>query len=207
MNIGKIFFKLLNKHFPVNNSLHKVFNRNTVKLSYSYTRNISSVISSHNKFLLNKNTDTFGCNCRQKTSYPLDNKCLTPKVVYKAEITNEVNQEKKIYIGLTETTFKECYRNHVKSFKNKKYSKDTELSKYIWSLKDKKKTPTLKWSVMKSIKSSLRSSTCPLCLTEKLFIINHFNDANLLNKRTEFVSKCPHQTKFLLSNVKNDSMD
>ena len=80
---------------------------------------------------MNKNTDTFGCNCRQKTSCPLDNKCLTPKVVYKAEITTEVNQEKKIYIGLTETTFKERYRNHVKSFKNKKYSKDTELSKYI----------------------------------------------------------------------------
>ena len=34
-NIGKIFFKLLNKHFLVNNSLHKIFNRNTVKLSYS----------------------------------------------------------------------------------------------------------------------------------------------------------------------------
>ena len=34
-NIGKIFFKLLNKHFPV----HKIFNKNTVKVKLSCMRN------------------------------------------------------------------------------------------------------------------------------------------------------------------------
>ena len=109
-------------------------------------RNISSIISSHNKALLNrnKNPEMYGCNCRKKESCPLNNQCMTPRIVYKAEVTNDKNQEKKVYIGLTETTFKERHRNHTKSFNNKKYLKETELSKYIWSLKDDNKTPSIK---------------------------------------------------------------
>ena len=33
-NIAKRFLNLLDKHFPQNNRLHKIFNRNTVKISY-----------------------------------------------------------------------------------------------------------------------------------------------------------------------------
>ena len=33
INIGKIFFKLLNKHFPRGHKFYKIFNKNTVKLS------------------------------------------------------------------------------------------------------------------------------------------------------------------------------
>ena len=47
-NIGEVFFKFLNKHFPPNSKLNKIFNRNTIKISYSYMRNIGSIISSHN---------------------------------------------------------------------------------------------------------------------------------------------------------------
>ena len=50
----------------------------------------------------------------------------------------------KTYIGLMETPFKDRYRNHVKSFNNEKYQKETELSKYIWELKDKDKEPMIK---------------------------------------------------------------
>ena len=60
------------------------------------------------------------------------------------EIINDQNDEKKRYIGLTETTFKTRYGNHVKSFKHRKYSKETELSKYIWELKDDNKVPIIK---------------------------------------------------------------
>ena len=34
-NIGKKFFSLLGKHFPKTHQLHKLFNRNNVKVSYS----------------------------------------------------------------------------------------------------------------------------------------------------------------------------
>ena len=43
----------------------------------------------------------------------------------------------KEYIGLASNTFKERFKNHSKSFRQKKYSKETELSKYVWTLKHK----------------------------------------------------------------------
>ena len=52
-NVGKRFLNLLDKHFPPNNQLHKIFNRNTVKVSYSCTPNVGSIIKSHNKNLTN----------------------------------------------------------------------------------------------------------------------------------------------------------
>ncbi len=36
---------------------------------------------------------------------------------------------------MTANIFKKRYRNHIMSFQNKKYSNDTELSKYIWTQK------------------------------------------------------------------------
>ena len=101
--------------------------------------------------MLSEKDEVYGCNCGNKNTCPLENKCLTPKVVYRAEITNDKDQENKTYIGLTETPFKDRYRNHVKSFNNKKYQKETELSKYIWELKDDHKEPMIKWSILKSI--------------------------------------------------------
>ena len=34
-NIGKTFLNLVKKHFPRDHKLYKIFNRNTLKLSYS----------------------------------------------------------------------------------------------------------------------------------------------------------------------------
>ena len=43
-NIGKIFLKLIKTHFPNHHRLHKIFNLNTTKLSYSCMSNMSSFI-------------------------------------------------------------------------------------------------------------------------------------------------------------------
>ena len=49
--------------------------------------NISSIISSHNKDILNPFSNTeYGCNCISKESCPLQNKCLTRKIVYRADV-------------------------------------------------------------------------------------------------------------------------
>ena len=48
-NIGKKFFTLLGKHFPKTHRLHKLFNPNNVKVSYSYLSNFKSVITGYNK--------------------------------------------------------------------------------------------------------------------------------------------------------------
>ena len=44
---------------------------------------------------------------------------------------------------------------------------------------------------------------CFLSLHEKLAIITYPNQEELLNKKSEFISKCRHENKFLLGNYKS----
>ena len=123
------FLKLIDKHFPKSSRLHKIFNRNAVKVSYSCVPNVKSDISSHNHRVLKKiNVVPSGisCNCRNKTQYPLEGKCLTTSVVYKAAITNKDTQQTMNYIGVTAGPFKDGYNNHRKSLNNYAYRKETE---------------------------------------------------------------------------------
>ena len=131
-NVGKLFLKLLDCHFPRTQKFHEICNRNTVKISCCM-KNMGSVISSHSKQVLQPRNEHHGCNCK-KTA--LDNKCLTPNIIYESQITNNTNDEHKKYLGAVETSFKERYSNHTRDFKHKKYMKCTKLSKYIWSLKN-----------------------------------------------------------------------
>ena len=48
-NVRRIFIKLISKHFPPNYKFVKIFNKNTMKLSYSCMPNIRSKINGHNK--------------------------------------------------------------------------------------------------------------------------------------------------------------
>jgi hypothetical protein len=51
-NVAHSFLQLIDKHFPHSTRLHKIFNRNTVKVSYSCMTNIKNTISNHNRHLL-----------------------------------------------------------------------------------------------------------------------------------------------------------
>ena len=113
-NTGRIFLHLLSKHFPWNHTIHKIFNRNTVKISYSCLRNISSVISSHNRNILSPKQQSFGFNCRVKNECPLNCECHTPSVIYRADVNIDSNNKEKFYFGSADTTFKERYRNHIR---------------------------------------------------------------------------------------------
>ena len=46
-NIGRVFLNLIDKHFDKEHKLNKLFNRNSVKVSYSCTRNIEHIIKNH----------------------------------------------------------------------------------------------------------------------------------------------------------------
>ena len=48
-NIGKEFFKLICKNFPRNHSFRKIFNLNTIKISYSSMTNMKSLIKQHKR--------------------------------------------------------------------------------------------------------------------------------------------------------------
>ena len=66
-NIKKNFLQLIDKHFPRSSKLHKIFNRNTVKVSYSCTPNFQKIIKGHNKQSRSrKEQKTADCNCRRK---------------------------------------------------------------------------------------------------------------------------------------------
>ena len=75
-------------------------------------KNMGAIISSHNKHILQPSQENFGCSCRNKTDCPLNNKCLTPNIVYEAQITNNTNDDQKRYLGASETPFKERFNNH-----------------------------------------------------------------------------------------------
>ena len=42
--IAKIFLKLVDKHFPRTHRLHKIFNRNTIKVNYNCISNVQQLI-------------------------------------------------------------------------------------------------------------------------------------------------------------------
>ena len=203
-NVGKCFLSLIDKHFPKSNPLHKIFNRNTLKLSYSCMGNIKTIISNHNKAVISKSTRTNNqtkksCNGRKPNKCPMDGNCNVESVIYQDEVTTETAKE--IYIELCDTAFKLRYRNHVSSFRNERYKHATKLSKYIWSLKDKNAKDNIKWRKIKQASSySNVTKRCNLCLWEKYFIICKPEMASL-NKRNELSSCCRHVRKFLLKNV------
>ena len=203
-NIGKNFLHLL-KHFPANNKMHKIFNKNTVKVSYSCMKHMDSIISGYNHNISNPKQKPFGSNCRKKDSCPLTGEFLTPKVIYCADVSNEANNDQKFYFGLAETTFKERYNNHKRDVKYIKYQYNTELTKYIWNLKKNSIKYNIQWKVVDKVYGYANSTICKLCLTEKLWIVNHISDNNILNKKSELINKCRHLKKFLLKHVKKNS--
>ena len=159
-------------------------------------KNMGAVIKSHNQRVI-KQAMSSGkepkqkCNCRQKEQCPLQGKCLETSLVYKATIQH--GNEKKHYYGLAGGTFKERYRNHVKSMKHEKYRTETQLSKYIWKLKESNTDFTLTWEIEKKSNLNLRKSgLCNLCLDEKFIIIS---SKEALNKRSEIISKCRHRRR------------
>ena len=87
-----------------------------------------------------------------------------------------------------------------RSFRNSKYKHATELSKFVWHLKDKNIKYSVKWRIIAKCSSySTKTKRCQLCLHKKFLIIYHPNLASL-NSRNELLSKCRHRNKFLLSN-------
>ena len=131
-NIGRVFLNLLDKHFHKEHKLNKIFNRNSVKVSHSCARNIEHIIKIRNRKItesyIEKSAEA-SCNCKDKNKCPFEGNCLTKNIVYMATVETETNTSS--YVGMTGNSFKTRYYNHLKSFKNKHYKNETELSNYI----------------------------------------------------------------------------
>ena len=79
-----MFLQLIDTHFPPANKLHKVFNRNAFKVSYSCTENISQITKGHNKKVTQiKRHHQIECNPHIKTECPRNGDCRKEDVIYK----------------------------------------------------------------------------------------------------------------------------
>ena len=161
---------------------------------------MASVIQNHNSNLLKDPVASTAkeCSCLQKSNCPLAEKCLSECLVYHAQVDrSDINQTKN-YHGTCEKNFKERYNNHTSSFGNECKEKSTELSIYIWELKNSSINYDLKWSIAHKAQSYTGGTRkCDLCLTEKLAFMKEDRDPQL-NTCDEFVSKCRHMNKLTL---------
>ena len=103
--------KLVDKHFKHGNKLHKIFNRKTLKISYSSTKNIFQIINSHNKNITkdfqdqinnrnnNNNCVKKECNCKSRDNCPMNGLCNLNNVIYQAIIYPKENimDKKNLY--------------------------------------------------------------------------------------------------------------
>ena len=139
-NVGRSFLKILDEEFPKGHVLHKIFNRNTVKISYSCIPNLKQKIDGRNKPPYGKTNAVppKTCNCHQPAHCPLDGNCLKSAVIYQATVATEDNRPAETYVGLTENSFKTRYSNQKSSCRDPNKRLSTELSKHIWHLKDAK---------------------------------------------------------------------
>ena len=105
-NIAKIFLKLVEKHFPRTHRLPKIFNHNTIKVSYSCVSNVKQLIKKHNNFIQNiKSKTTLSCNSRDNNGCPLNGNCTRENVIDKCtSVTN--NNLKKFYLGVSDRELK-----------------------------------------------------------------------------------------------------
>lgn len=133
-NFGKVFSKPVRKHLDQSYCFKEMFYTDTIKLSYLCTPNIKNLINQHNSRLVKfgKNTNKKNCSCRNKGKCPLVGKYLIECNIYEATVTT--TDQINAYFGSAGDGFKIRYNNH--SFRSKGYKARTELSKYIWSLKD-----------------------------------------------------------------------
>ena len=170
---------------------------------------MEQIIATHNKRILNSPTNNENsCNCRQKASCPVNNKCQENSIVYRALIKPNVEDNQQTtqtipdeaeYIGLSSSSFKTRFNNHKLTFNQERYKQSTSLSSYVWELKQKNINHKIDWSIIKKAPTYHPSrKKCSLCTLEKTMIL--MSDHKFpLNKRSEILSKCRHREKFLLN--------
>ena len=94
--------------------------------------------------------------------------------------------KQKRYKEICKTIFKKRYTNHKNSSSLFKSKNDKALSTEYWTL------IRLKWEIKRPYKAyNPTFNKCNLCLNEKLVITDNA-EKNLLNKRSEVISKYYH---------------
>ena len=207
-NIGQEFLRLIDKAFPPNNPLSKIFSRQTVKLSYKCMPSMAKAVARHNVKILKDDPAQAltppGCNCRGGPAVcPVQGRCKTDCVVYRAAVTELGSGKTETYTGVTGNTFKERYNGHKSDIRHQKNRHNTCLADHVWNLKEEGKQYNIEWKLVDRAPTfNPITRKCRVCLKEKSEILyNHAGST--LNKRNEIFNTCRHRIKGLLSNVKS----
>ena len=198
-NIGLKFLSLIDKHFPMDHSLQKIFNCNTIKISYSAVwmtpkRSLTTITGASYTRLTYLTWKT------TKTAWEPTKHATADKRTIACSTVTAFNLHwfiKPLSHGTTTTLLKHTldstlkqYRNHIASFRHAKHKNSTELSKHIWALKNDNTDYFISWRVFSSSSpNSSSSKRCNLCLTEKFQIIC-LPDLSSLNKHNKLGSSC-----------------
>ena len=124
---------------------HKIFNRNTVKISYRTMTNMKQVKFTHTSEVSQQreHQPPPGYNCRGGwvATCPLNGACLTTGVIYEAKVTRTDSNESEFYTGVTVGPFKQRIYGHNYDLRHQSQRTSTCLSKYVWGLKDEGVSP------------------------------------------------------------------
>ena len=210
-NVGATFLKMIKEYFPPNHKLHKICNKNTLKISYRTMPNMRKHVSKHNNKILKSHNHLQNpevdkaphCNCqnRYKGRCPLPGKCNISNVVYRGHITRTDTGHTEHYTGAS-VNFKKRWYKHLETCTEENAPGQTTLSSYIWSdLKTEDGTlvpHTITWDIRdRGPPYNPTTDVCRLCLLEKYYILKEPSGATL-NQRSEFFCHCYHKEPQLL---------
>ena len=99
---------------------------------------------------------------------------MTPRIVYRADVTNNKTDEHKYYYSISDTPFKERYENHKTSFRHRSHLTASDLSKYYWKLVDNGAVPPIKFSMAKCVNGNTFINNCNLCLSNNCNLCKGF---------------------------------
>ena len=117
-NVAHKFLAPIDKHLPKSSVLHKIFNRNSVKVSYSCIPNAKNNISNHNRRVLNNKMTSINkktCNCRTRVSRAIG-------MIRRAKPYVKIDTLKLMYQSLVLPYFDYCslvWANCSQTLKNK----------------------------------------------------------------------------------------
>ena len=207
---GRIFRDLIHKHFTPNHIFYKIFNKNTLKISYSCMPNMKSILNAHNRKLVDNSrpTDGAGCSCRKNNICPLNGNCLVKNVIYKATVStpNDAKPD-MVYVGSTRRSFKARYNEHKASFNSERNEPSSKLSSHIRQLKNSGRDHKIQWQIAKRSKQLAPNlKFCLLCNLERREIAEA-KQANLLNSRNELITMCAHNRRlFFMTSRKKPTL-
>ena len=113
-NVGKEFLKLVDKAFPPDNPLHKIFNRQTVKVGYMCMPNMKTEVARHNNQVLREDQPQAAipaCKCEGgPPNCPVMGDCQKSGVVYQASVEEKQTGKVETYT---------IYRPHMQEIQKK----------------------------------------------------------------------------------------